>query len=413
MSLLRVILHLDMNSYFASVEQQANPFLRGKPVGVCATLTSHGCILASSKEAKAFGVKTGCRVDEARQLCPHIKLVEVDPPKYRSTTERIFKICAEYTEDLEPYSIDEVFLDLTSVVPTLEAAEKIGQEIKTRILQEVGEWLKCSMGVAPTRWLAKFAGDTAPKGDLVILHQGNLAEYLRGRDVEEAWGIAGATAARLARIGITTLDQLQQTSPVNLMEVFGIRGYELWANLNAVELGGATHQTVYGKLQEESVPKSIGHSHVLRKRTRDLRFHQALIMRLCERTGRRLRALGLEAHGVYAQASLERAGGLGSSKKLGTGITDTLQIYDQVWSLIGSGVTTDLPTFYALGLFRLHPQTRQLSLFTKPKSHALSQAVDELNDRYGEETVVFGQLAKLSDFHAPDRIGFRKTVSWH
>jgi DNA polymerase-4 len=399
----KVILHLDMNSYFASVEQQANPFLRGKPVGVCATLTSHGCILASSKEAKAFGIKTGCRVDEALQRCPDIRLVEVDPPKYRSTTERIFKICAEYTEDLEPYSIDEAFLNLTGTVPTLAAAEKIGQEIKTRIVEEVGEWLKCSMGVAPTRWLAKFAGDTAPKGGLVILHKENLSEYLRGRDVEEAWGIAGATAARLARIGITTLDQLQQASPVNLMEVFGIRGYELWANLNAVELNG---------VQEEGAPKSIGHSHVLRKRTRDLRFHQALIMRLCERTGRRLRTLGLEAHGVYAYASMERTGGLGTAHKLGTGIADTLQIYKHVWSILGPGVTTDLPTFYALGLFRLGPQTHQLSLFTKPKSHALSQAVDELNDRYGEETVVFGQLVKLPDLHAPDRIGFRKTVSW-
>ncbi|MFA6042539.1 MAG: hypothetical protein WC786_02525 [Patescibacteria group bacterium] len=403
MSLPRVILHLDMNSYFASVEQQANPFLRGKPVGVCATLTNRGCIIASSKEAKAFGVKTGCRVDEARQRCPNIRLVEVDPSKYRSTTERIFKLCAEYTEDLEAYSIDEAFLDFTSTVPDLLAAAKLGEEIKVRIQQEVGEWLKCSMGVAHTRWLAKFAGDTAPKGGLVILDDRNLGAYLKGRDVQEAWGIAGATAAHLARMGITTLDQLHQASPVNLMEVFGIRGYEFWANLHGVELGG---------VQEERPPKSIGHSHVLRVRTRDLRFHQTLLMRLCERTGRRLRALGLEAHGVYAQVRLERAGGLGSSHKLGHGITDTLPLYQEVWNILSPGVTTDLPTFYALGLFRLRPVTRQLSLFTPPKNHALSAALDAINSRYGEETVTFGRLRMLQGHHAPDRIGFRKSVSW-
>ncbi|MEK7518336.1 MAG: DNA polymerase IV, partial [Patescibacteria group bacterium] len=94
----RVILHLDMNSYFASVEQQANPFLRGKPVAVLATMTSQGCALASSKEAKAFGVKTGVRAEEARQRCPGITFVEVDPPKYRSTTKRIFSILTQYSE---------------------------------------------------------------------------------------------------------------------------------------------------------------------------------------------------------------------------------------------------------------------------------------------------------------------------
>ncbi|MFA5031236.1 MAG: DNA polymerase IV, partial [Patescibacteria group bacterium] len=89
----RIILHLDMNSYFASVEQQANPFYRGRPLGVCATLTNHGCIIASSREAKKVGIKTGCRVDEALRLYPDVILVEVDPPKYRTVTERIFSIC--------------------------------------------------------------------------------------------------------------------------------------------------------------------------------------------------------------------------------------------------------------------------------------------------------------------------------
>jgi len=397
----RVILHLDMNSYFASVEQQANPFLRGKPVGVLATMTSHGCVLASSKEAKPFGVKTGVRADEARQRCPHITFVEVDPAKYRSTTKRIFKILTEYSEDLEAYSIDEAFLDLTGTVASLEAAAQLGYEIKQRIQAEVGEWLTCSMGVAPTRWLAKFGGDTAPKAGLVILHRGNLAAYLKGRDVQQAWGIAEATAARLNALGIHTLAELQQASPINLMESLGVRGYELWANLNGVKLGG---------LEMPRPPKSIGHSHVLRVRTRDPRFHKGLVMRLCERAGRRLRDLGLEAHGVYAHANLEARGGIGGSKKLGAGITSTRAMVQLVWDMLAPGVTHDRPTFYAVGLFRLQPVTNQQSLFAKPKSSSLARALDAINNKYGEETIVAGELLRLDEHHAPDRIGFRKTV---
>ncbi|MEK7639619.1 MAG: DNA polymerase IV [Patescibacteria group bacterium] len=397
----RVILHLDMNSYFASVEQQANPFLRGKPLAVLATMTSQGCALASSKEAKAFGVKTGIRADEARQLCPDITFVEVDPPKYRSTTKRIFSILTQYSETIEPYSIDEAFLDLTGLVPSLEAGAQLGYEIKQRIKDEIGEWLTCSMGLASTRWLAKFGGDTASKGGLVILHRENIVAYLKGRDLQEAWGIAGATAAHLNRLGITTLDELQAASPVNLMASFGIRGYELWANVNAVELGG---------LAQPRQPKSIGHSHVLRVRTRDPRFHKALVMRLCERAGRRLRDLGLEAQGVYAHVSLVPAGGLGGSKKVYYPIHTTRQLFQQVWAMLGNGLRQGTPSFYALGVFRLRPVSGQLSLLEKRKPAALARAIDRINNRYGEETIVEGELMRLDDYHAPERIGFRKTV---
>jgi len=228
-------MHLDMNSYFASVEQQANPFLRGRPVGVCAYLSPGGCIIASSVEAKAKGVKTGFRVRDAKQLCPEIFLIENEPAKYRTVTENIFKILAEYTDTLEPYSIDEAFLDLTGWAeerivrikhpeiwksqkletgiqerevqkPILEPfvinepaahswiphqvrddnnnearsgeeddfywAKVIASIIRERIKREVGEWMHCSIGISYTKFLAKFASDIAPKkGILVIRNQ--------------------------------------------------------------------------------------------------------------------------------------------------------------------------------------------------------------------------------------------------
>jgi DNA polymerase IV len=159
----KVILHIDMNSYFASVEQQANPFLRGRPVGVCSYLSPGGCIIASSMEAKAKGIKTGCRVSDARMLDPDVVLLENEPSKYRSATDKIFGILKEYTDTFEPYSIDEAFLDLTGWVRDFPAAESLGRDIQCRIKAEIGEWLNSSVGIGWTRFLAKFAGDIAPK----------------------------------------------------------------------------------------------------------------------------------------------------------------------------------------------------------------------------------------------------------
>jgi len=392
-----------MNSYFASVEQQANPFWRGKPVGVCSTMSNRGCIIASSKEAKKVGIKTGCRVNEALQLYKDVILVEVDPPKYRSTTQAIFSLCAEYTEEIEAYSIDEAFLDLTGMVSSFDQAQVIGREIQERIKKEIGEWLGCSMGIAPTRWLAKFASDTAPKGGIVLLTKENLYKYLDGRDVQEAWGIAGAMAGRLAECRIYTLDQLARYPVQNLMSVMGKQGYYLWANVNGIELAG---------LEVKRPPKTIGHSHVLKRRCTDVKFNQSVLMRLAERTGRRLREQGLEAHGIYWGVQFDGHEPFQGSKKVHLPIVTTNQIFRFVWERIAPMAKIYKPGQLALALFHLRPRVNQLALFNGKKrmSRELSQAMDELNNRYGEETIVQGPLLKLHEMHAPDRIGFRKTM---
>lgn len=391
-----------MNSYFASVEQQANPFLRGKPVGVCSTMSNRGCIIASSREAKKVGIMTGCRVNEALELYPKVNLIEVDPPKYRSTTKRIFSICSDYTENIEAYSIDEAFLDLTGSVKSFDGAVEIGKKIQQRIQNEVGEWLKCSMGVTWTRWLAKFASDTAPKGEIVVLTKENLFKYLQGRDLQDAWGIANAMEARLNVLGIQTLDQLATYPVQNLMSAFGKVGYYLWANVNGIELNG---------LEVKRPPKTIGHSHVLKKRDLDQKFHMAVLMRLAERTGRRLRQQGFEAHGFYYYVQFDERPSYGGSRRVHHPIVTTNQIFKLVWEKIAPVVAKDKPGMFALGLIRLRPRVNQLSLFKhKQLSPTLSRAIDELNNRYGEETIVQGPLLKLEKLHAPDRVGFRKTM---
>jgi len=398
----RIILHLDMNSYFASVEQQANPFYRGKPLGVAATMTPYGCLIATSREAKAKGIATGFRVKDALAIDPNLVVVEVDPPKYRSTTEKIFGILAEYSEDIETYSIDEAFVNLTGFVQSYEEAALLANRIKGRIFSEAGEWLTCSMGLAPTRWLAKFGGDTAPKGGLVTLTKDNLDVYLEGRELTEAWGIAERMAARFLNLGIRNLLELKRYPVMNLMEVFGIKGYEWWANLNGVELGG---------VQAPRQPKSVGHSHVLRKRTTNYRFHEAVLMKLCEKTGRRLRGLELEAGGFWLGLGTT-LGGSGDSVRFSVRTADSRELFRTALSIFRREYQSGIPTYLAVGTFDLAPVSRQLSMFSKSKDYRVPKALDAINNKYGEYVITPGSMFGLSGHHAPDRIGFRKTVSW-
>jgi len=407
----RVVLHLDMNSYFASVEQQANPFLRGKAIGVVATMSPNGCVIASSIEAKAKGIKTGVRVMDARKLDPNVILIPNDSAKYRSCTEGIVRILHRYTENIEHYSIDEAFLDLTGFVHGFDEAVRLGDRIRQDIQREVGSWLKCSIGVAPTRWLAKFGGDTAPKGGTLVVHQRNLHETLDPRQLTDAWGIASRMERRLNTLGIFTLGELRRYPVANLMQALGILGYELWANMNGIE---------YARVQLDRLPKSIGHSHVFARRAETLDYPRAVLVKLCEKAGRRLRRLGLEARGVwlgygFSDRLRERYGrsGGGGAHLLPRPIVDTQDIFRQCWRLLNEDLPRGaLPNFLAMTLFRLRPRTNQLELWPGEKKDppALAGALDDLNDKYGDFTVTRGAFWGLNEKDVPDRIGFRKTV---
>lgn len=433
-----------MNSYFASVEQQSNPFLRGKAVGVVATMTPNGCIIASSIEAKAKGIRTGVRVRDARQIDSQVILIPNDASKYRTCTEGIFRVLRRYSEDIEPYSIDEAFLDLTGWVHDFDGAVMMADRIRRDIRAEVGEWLRCSIGIAPTRWLAKFAGDTAPKGRTLIVHPGNFSTTLDPRPLTDAWGIAHRLAERLQRLSIHTLGDLRCYPVANLMPSLHSMGYYLWANVNGIELPG---------LVTPRAPKSIGHSHVFARKATSLDYPKAILAKLCEKAGRRLRGLGLAAGGVWLNYGLpdrvygsHEHGGGGSGHHLDTPITDTRDIFRHCWEILMADLPKGaLPNFLAMGLFNLQPKVDQLELWSyqpkgengaKPRTgaerlvqgwprekkhdspvmhrpvhdHALAQALDDINDAYGDFTVARGALWGLTERDVPDRIGFRKTV---
>lgn len=419
-----------MNSYFASVEQQANPFLRGKPLGVCAYLGHHGCVIAASIEAKRAGMSVGMSVREAKARVRGAVFVQNDPPKYRAVTSRIFSILHEYSDQVEHYSIDEAFLDVTGWYRDAAEAAWAFTRIRQRIRDDVGEWLRCSIGIAPTRFLAKTASDMEKPNGLVVIDQENLDGVLGQLDLEDVCGIGPRTRKRLERLGYRTLLEVKRAPVGNLMRVFGKQGLFLWCKLHGMEFERVTPA-------DTKLPQSVGHSYCVPDRVNREGRVEATLMRLTERAGRRMRGLGLRASGLAVAVGF-RGEGFASprgpfwSPLVGQGFTEAMRFgepVDDSFSLVGGALDVlrdhwngEQVNFLAVTLFELSQVRGQLSLGenfraaevassclqVKTEKGQVSDAMDRIRDRYGDQSIIFGSMLTLED-EAPDRIGFRKT----
>jgi len=428
----KLIAHVDMNSYFASVEQQANPTLRGRPLGVCAYLHKKGCIIAASIEAKRLGLKVGMSVEEAKSKVPSAVFVQNDPPKYRAVTSRVFSILHELSDKVEHYSIDEAFLDLTGWYRDPAEAAWALTRARRRIRDEVGDWLRCSIGIAPTRFLAKTASDLEKPNGLVVIDHQNLDEVLARLELEDVCGIGPRIRRRLERIGIRTLLELKRYPVGNLMRAFGKNGFYLWSKVNGLEVEDVVGADVV------PLPKSVGHSYCVPDRVNREGKVLPTLIRLTERAGRRLRAVGLQAGAVYVSVGFREDNyGLprGPFWTPGAGEGGTLYtLFDEPaadsFSLVGAAVGLlrelwhgERVNFLAVTLTNLAPpsgQRRLMASGTGAHDHVslpwdsrtdrrrqASLAADAIRDRYGDEAIVFGRMLGLGD-EAPDRIGFRK-----
>lgn len=401
---MKIVLHADMNSYFASVEQQANPFLRGKSVAICSRVTRNACVIACSIEAKKRGVQTGMGLQEARDLAHDLIALQVDPCKVKSTTERIFTIFADYTPSIEAYSIDEAFLDLTGYVKDFEEARALAVTLKRRIRTEVGEWLRCSIGISHTRWLAKYAGEFQKPDGLTVLRREDLPRVYADAPVDDAWGIAAGWRLRLAVLGIRTLGDLLHYNPLELLRIYGKPGYALWSNIAGVD------EEQVKRSDDDAPPKSIGHSYVFYKRTGDERELAGILMKLCERVGRRLRRKRMEARAVHVAWRYTTRGGDGIGAKRQEPLFESYDLFKAAWGLFTGSWDRGVVSWFGVTAYGLSPAINQLSfLGDKGRRQDLAGALDAVNDRWGEFTVIRGRMWDTAK-SAPERIGFRQTV---
>ncbi len=404
-----LVMHIDLNSCFATVEQQARPLLRGRPVAVLNRRTEHTMIVTASYEAKAMGVKLGMKFRDAKKLCPELVGVESDPAKYRHVYHKLMDIMSDYSPHFSMKSIDEGVIDFADSPVEIRDRDmvEIAHEIKRRLLSEIGCWMRCNIGIATNRFLAKTAaGMNKPNGLTVITHE-NLREVLGGLDLEDLTGIAGRNRHRLERVGIMTPLEFLDADPTVLHKmVFQSVNGDLW------------HQRLRGwEVDDVSYDmKTCGRQYVLE--AHDMPREEVLqrLHNLTESVGAKLRGQGKSARGVgvYARfyasdAELETTNGRWGRRGnyWHEKILVPLPFFsDQaIWQLALQAFRHAPPgSIREIGIhcYHLHDGiSDQMTLFGDElaRQQQVTWAVDEINARYGGRTI-----------HSADTIGTERHV---
>lgn len=385
----RVIMHVDMNSYFASVEQQENPYLRGKPIAVSGRPHIRSVVAAASIEAKKYGVKSGMSTWEAEKLCPSLIFIRGEPEKYIFITNRLLGIFKDYTPYIEIFSIDEVFLDLTNCpFSPLWVAE----QIKIRIKREVGEWLTCSIGISHNKLLAKIASESKKPDGLTVVTPSDIPHLLERLDLVDVPGIGEKTKEKLCFLGIRSIKDLANTPVTLLVDVFGVYG-RLLKNMSC----GIDNSPVVPYFEREEA-KSVGHSFTLPHDEYTAGGVKKILMRLSEKVGRRLRNEGLAGNVIHVFVRRKDFSGVGKQRKLSYFTNDDVSVFDEA-ILILKTLPTFLPT-RAVGVSvsgLIHEDLVPISFLEDvQRRERLVKAIDQIKDRFGESVI----------FHASAMEGF-------
>jgi DNA polymerase-4 len=385
----RTIIHLDMNAFFASVEQQANPALRGKPIAVVGR-GSRTVVTTASYEARAFGVKTGMNRFEAQRQCPHIIFVEGNNRLYAETCEGFTAICRAFTPMVEVFSIDEVFMDVTGSLKLFGTARYIVDSIKQQIKNRYG--LTCSAGIAPNKLLAKIASDLKKPDGLVEIQPAEVPAFMENLPAGAICGIGKKTQAKLALLGITTCGQLGRADGALLRRQFGVPGGQL------VQMGRGEDDSPVIPVEQADDPKSIGHSHTLPQDVTSRDMLETELLRLSEKTGRRLREACCAGRTVCVTIRYQDFTTFSRRATFARTICETQDIFNAAKAIL-AGIKLQQPVrLIGVSVSGLDRKTRQPSLFDAAgKGRELSRAMDAINDRFGECTLTWGKLLESSE----------------
>lgn len=392
-----VILHLDMDSFFASVEQQANPKLVGKPVGVIKGL-GRTCIIAASREAKKLGIKTGTTTYEAKAIYSKISFVPADFDKYFSVTKRFIEICSRYSPDLEVFSIDELFLNITQTKDFFGGPDGICRKIKDDIKKEIGEFITCSIGISYNRLLAKLASGIKKPDGIFEINLKNRDEVLFSCKLTDVCGLGNRLEKRLFNLGITDFKNLRKV-PLECLEA-SLGPY--WSK-ELKRLSYGEDDSLLMRIGEIPKMQSVSRTYTLYENTTDLAKIKATLRSLCEEAAFKAREMGMVGRtiGVGVRGGKWEESGDYRHKTLKYFVDSGRELFEISWKLFLEMAwlsLTDLPDgsltgrqvrFLGVWLGDLRPKTDlNLSIFPEEKrKESLDKAMDSVNKRFGELTI--------------------------
>jgi len=390
-------LFLDMNAYFASVEQQVRPELRGRPTAVAPVMTDSTCCIAASYEAKKYGIKTGTQISVARKLCPGLEVVEARPGLYVQYHKEIVEAVNTVLPVENIHSVDEMSCRLTASQRNEDNALVLAQSAKRAIKEQVGEYLRCSIGIAPNRFLAKIASNINKPDGLTVIRSEDIPQKLYSLSLLDLPGIGNGMLARLNYQGVRTVEQLCSLSKSQLFGIWkSVVGKRWWHMLRGDDLAEFPTQR-----------RTVSHSHVLHPDMRTDEGMHAVFMKLIHKVGARLRRLNYFAGSItFYILYFDRQKNWESSVVTGR-CQDTLTMiraFSRVWSSRPAGRK---PLHISVTLSNLtHSSETTIPLFTDDqKMIKLAHMIDRINERYGLDCLYFGTMHDARE-SAPMRISF-------
>ncbi len=392
----KIILHIDFNSYFASVEQQANPFLRNKPIAVAgkgkysidiyrknrSRIDVHRqslyrtVVTTASKEAKALGVKTAMASTEAKKVCPELIIIPGDPRKYGDITNRFMNILERYASQVERFSTDEGFADITVAARDYFGATFIGQQIRRDIRNECGSFATVSIGVANNKTLAKLASESCKPNGLTVIHPDHAISFLDKQDLAAVCGIGPRIEKRLNKMGITDFPSLRNAKLEHLVREFNSYGFFLYDVARGI---GSD------ELSESENPKSVGNSYTFPHDLINEKDIKKQLLAICDKVANRLRKQSFFATHISVYARYKDFGGCGIGKKYNEPMNDGLEIFRNAWQLLKKKWDRNIPVrLLGVSTSALMPTFHMPSIIEKQnKTQNTLHALDILQKKYG------------------------------
>lgn len=406
-------LYVDFNSFFASVEQQMDPRLRGKPVAVIPVETESTCAIAASYEAKAFGIKTGTPVYEARKMCPDLICVLGRHNHYVEFHERILDEIDRHIPVTAVCSIDEVACRLMNNEISVSRSTAIAHAIKVGIAKNIGEYVRCSIGIAPSKYLAKVATDMQKPDGLTILQPADLQCRLLELKLRDLPGIGPNMEERLRRAGITDIEKLLSMQPKHMRAVWGsLWGEKMWYYLRGYDLP-----------DQETKTGSVGHSHVLSPDMRPPAKAYTIAQRLTMKAAARLRRMNYYAGAFSVSFRVENGPRLGLEARCEPSQDSFTfqQLLDDIWQELmreSKSARIKKVNIVLHGLVQAKNLQVQPDLFDilkqpvenkrRAKNEKISAAMDALNRKFGRDTVLLGMTAGKSSHSTGTKIAFTR-----
>lgn len=391
----RVILHCDMNGFFASVELLDYPELRDKPMAVCGDPESrHGIILAKNEIAKRYGIVTAETLWQARKKCPDLQTVPPHHKKYQHYSRLINEIYLQYTDMVEPFSVDESWLDVTASQKLFGNGKQIADKIRNQVKKKLG--LTLSAGVSFNKIFAKMGSDYKKPDATTVITQENYKNILWPLDIRDLFFVGKATADKLQGIGIHTIGQLAESDRHTVTALLGKQGSIIHDYANGLD------QTPVSRFDEREDVKSIGNGSTFRRNLKGIQDIRTAVIALSDTVAVRLRQKKKKAFGVKVDIKdpslkvISRQQQLDNPTNLAENIADTaVSIIEKSWNLRHP---IRMLTVTAINLCP-EDQAQQLSLFSRENVQAetgekMERAMDDIREKFGRDAITFGRIIK-------------------